>query len=100
MSNTASTAKQPRKRKHIPLRRCVACRKQRPQAEMLRFFKDSDGQWQFDKSKKSAGRGAWVCADNASCHEVKKLGRFFRAQVEDISKQLKTINSNNTQMEV
>lgn len=89
-----------KRQKHIPLRRCVVCRSQRPQAELLRFSKDSEGQWQFDESKKSGGRGAWVCTDKPACHQQKKLGRFFRAQADTISKQLSESSDTIPDMEV
>ncbi|MDZ7705025.1 MAG: YlxR family protein [Trueperaceae bacterium] len=65
--------------KHVPLRRCVVCRQQRPQAELIRFVRDEAGQWQLDAGRKAGGRGAWLCHDEG-CHKPKKLARFFRAQ--------------------
>lgn len=76
------------KAKHIPLRRCVVCRASRPQAELIRFYKNETGHWQLDETRKSGGRGAWLCKDNENCHKLKALGRFFRADAVSIAQQL------------
>lgn len=70
--------------KHVPLRRCVVCREQRPQQELIRFVRDDDGQWQLDVGRKAGGRGAWLCRDSSACYQPKKLARFFRGQAERI----------------
>ncbi len=80
------------KPKHIPLRRCVVCRDSKPQADLLRFVKGGEDQWQFDSSyalhkRKSNGRGAWVCKDS-SCHKEKVLKRVFREDAEPVFKAL------------
>lgn len=74
--------------KHVPLRRCVVCRQSRPQPELLRFYRDAAGAWQFDRERRAGGRGAWLCADKAACRQRKPLGRFFRAQAENVAQQL------------
>lgn len=76
------------KAKHIPLRRCVVCRNSRPQAELIRFFKDESGRWQLDKTRKSGGRGAWLCKETPNCHKLKALGRFFRADAVSVAQEL------------
>ncbi|MBS3966928.1 MAG: YlxR family protein [Truepera sp.] len=73
--------------RHIPLRRCVACRRSRPQAELIRFVQQ-EGIWQLDATRRAAGRGAWVCADNPNCHTRKGLGRLFRNQSEAMANAL------------
>ena len=83
------------KAKHIPLRRCVVCRNSRPQAELIRFFKDESGHWQFDEARKSGGRGAWLCKDSPNCHKLKALGRFFRADAVRVAQQLNDLVPNN-----
>jgi predicted RNA-binding protein YlxR (DUF448 family) len=72
--------------RHIPLRRCVACRRSRPQHELIRFVQQ-EGRWQLDATRRAAGRGAWVCADNPDCYTSKAL-RFFRSQSEAIANAL------------
>ena len=68
--------------KHIPLRRCVVCRKAFAQKELLRLAQKEQA-WQFDLRRKAGGRGAWICL-NPQCHEVKSLKRFFRQDAERI----------------
>lgn len=74
------------RKRHIPLRRCVICRTQRPQAELLRVYRDADGLWQLDPSGKAGGRGAWLCRSETACvgASVKQLTRFFRGQAERV----------------
>ena len=76
------------KAKHIPLRRCVVCRSSRPQAELIRFFRNESGHWQLDMTRKSGGRGAWLCKDSPHCHKLKALGRFFRADAVSVAQGL------------
>lgn len=71
--------------KHVPMRRCVACRRSRPQGELLRFCRDEGGAWQLDAPRRAGGRGAWVCADSPACWTPKRLGRTFRAEAERVS---------------
>ncbi|MBI4200750.1 MAG: YlxR family protein [Chloroflexi bacterium] len=49
-------------RRHIPLRRCVVCRTQLPQRELVRIVKTPQGRVAVDtERKKTAGRGAYLC---------------------------------------
>ncbi len=79
-----------RKARHIPLRRCVLCRVSKPQAELLRLYRDEAQHWQFDLRHKAGGRGAWLCRD-ISCHDAKAIKRFFRNDAERISSELRQI---------
>ena len=78
--------------KRVPVRRCVACRRERPQGDLVRFHREAES-WRLDtaylaRGRKSDGRGAWVCADNPECWRVKKLRRFFRGQTERLHGEL------------
>ena len=44
---------------HGPIRTCVGCREQRPQAELIRCVIDVDGVVHIDRC--APGRGAWLC---------------------------------------
>ena len=59
--------------KKIPLRTCIACREEKPKKEMLRIVKNAAGEIRLDFSGKLAGRGAYIC-NNEAC--VKKLRRY------------------------
>ncbi len=82
--------------KHIPLRRCVVCRKALPQKELLRLTQQDtvgkDKAWQFDLKRRAGGRGAWLCL-KSKCHEVKQLKRFFRNDAERVAQELVIIQS-------
>jgi predicted RNA-binding protein YlxR (DUF448 family) len=52
--------------RHVPLRRCVGCGKQRPQAELIRLAAlPSDG-IVVDRERRFGGRGAYLCS-GANC---------------------------------
>ena len=68
---------------HVPERRCVACRRVRPQAELLRLVQ-TDGNWQLDLRRRAGGRGFWICANTPTCWTPKRLGRTFQAQTETV----------------
>ena len=49
-------------RKHVPLRRCVACGSQFPQRELTRIVRTPEGQVAVDQGRKKLnGRGAYLC---------------------------------------
>lgn len=73
---------------HVPLRRCVGCRRVRPQAELLRLVQGEAGAWQLDTGRRAGGRGSWVCRDTPACRTPKRLGRSFRAQTETVCRLL------------
>ena len=75
------------RKKHIPQRTCVVCRKIRPKREMLRVVKTSAQTLIVDQTGKAAGRGAYVCADTA-CWQGNKfskdtLGRALKMTISD-----------------
>ncbi len=48
-------------RGQAPQRSCVACRKVRPQRELLRIVRTLSGEIQADPGGKTPGRGAYLC---------------------------------------
>lgn len=72
---------------HVPQRRCVGCRRVRPQAELVRLVQ-TDGVWRLDLKRREPGRGTWVCRDTPTCWTPKRLGRTFRAQTDDVTRLL------------
>jgi uncharacterized protein len=71
------------------MRRCLACRASKPQAELIRLVRDAKGEWQLDESRKAPGRGAWLCRDKPECHEEKALKRSLRAQAGRVAGEVK-----------
>jgi predicted RNA-binding protein YlxR (DUF448 family) len=54
--------------KHIPMRRCIACRNSFPKRTLVRIVRSKDEGVLVDPSGKKAGRGAYLC-DNPLCWE-------------------------------
>ncbi len=76
----------------------MVCRTSLPQNKLVRFYL-SENKWHLDKYFlmkdrihliKPSGRGAWVCLE-PSCHNLKRLKRFFKGQAEEIYKLLITL---------
>ncbi|MBV8727645.1 MAG: YlxR family protein, partial [Candidatus Eremiobacteraeota bacterium] len=61
--------------KPAPTRTCVGCRERKPQPSMQRFVRRGSG-WQADAgSRRSAGRGAYLCS-HACARRVFKNKRY------------------------
>ncbi|WP_019008752.1 YlxR family protein [Deinococcus aquatilis] len=73
--------------RHTPERSCVACRRKRPQGELLRVVR-AEGVWALQSGHRSSGRGAYVCSDSPNCWQDKKLRRAFGAQAVQVAAQL------------
>jgi predicted RNA-binding protein YlxR (DUF448 family) len=82
--------------RHVPQRSCVACRTVRAKWELMRIVRTPLGEVQLDLTGKLAGRGAYLCRDEACLAQAvrqKKLGRALGvslepALVDQIRKQL------------
>jgi predicted RNA-binding protein YlxR (DUF448 family) len=59
----------PPRRKHVPQRTCVACRKVRPKRELVRVVRTPEGDVIVDEVGKRNGRGAYLCR-NQGCWEL------------------------------
>ncbi|MCB9010966.1 MAG: YlxR family protein [Actinobacteria bacterium] len=69
-------------RGHVPLRRCLGCRRQAPRAELVRFVAEVvDGGWRLvrDEGGVKEGRGAYVCPGDACLARARERGMFTRA---------------------
>ena len=63
-----------------PERTCLACRKRRPKAEMLRIVRPPEGLVRVDPSGTAEGRGTYVCREDRSCRgAATKRGALSRA---------------------
>jgi uncharacterized protein len=51
----------PLRRKHVPLRTCVVCRRNSAKRELVRVVRTPQGHVAVDPTGKLAGRGAYVC---------------------------------------
>lgn len=81
--------------KLVPQRTCVACRRTRPQTELLRLTRLSSvtgGAWQVTAphERRLDGRGRYLCADNPACWSEKRLRRSFGTSAAALAEQLAT----------
>ena len=78
-----------------PERTCVACRRVRPKAELVRLAKLDDGSVTVDLLGTMPGRGAYVCPDRACTDRATRrlVGalRASRIDVEQVRKDLSTV---------
>src|SRR5689334_11632649 len=65
-----------RVRPAVPQRRCVGCRKARPQAELLRLVAEGGA---AVPGRGKPGRGCWICRDPECAKRALKTGQIPRA---------------------
>jgi predicted RNA-binding protein YlxR (DUF448 family) len=68
-----------KRRKHVPLRTCVACRQQRAKRELVRIVRTPEGMIEIDPRGKQSGRGAYLCPDSQCWEAAVKTGILGRA---------------------
>ncbi len=64
------------RRKHIPQRTCVVCRRSFPKRELNRIVRTPEGDVIYDPTGKAPGRGAYLCNDLA-CWEKAISGTYL-----------------------
>ncbi|CAN5719050.1 YlxR family protein [soil metagenome] len=73
--------------KHVPLRRCVACRRPLTKDDLVRLVRGSDG-WVVDDTRRAGGRGTWVCSLCISTSDDRvtrrALARAFHQQTDEV----------------
>ena len=60
----------------MPQRKCVGCRKVRPQPELLRLVAEGG---QAVPGRHKPGRGCWLCRDEQCARTAHKTGQIARA---------------------
>ncbi|HHY98116.1 MAG TPA: YlxR family protein [Firmicutes bacterium] len=75
---------QPKKRK-IPMRTCLGCQEVKPKKELIRIVRTSGGEFKVDPSGKLAGRGAYLCPNEACINSALSSKRFQKALGDDLS---------------
>lgn len=79
-----------KRRKHVPLRSCIACRKRFPKRDLIRIVRTPEGTIEIDLKGKRSGRGAYLCR-NRQCWEAalqpRRLSQALKCQVrtEDVA---------------
>jgi predicted RNA-binding protein YlxR (DUF448 family) len=78
------------------MRTCAACRQVRPKRSLTRIVRAPDGTVAIDPTGKAAGRGTYICDDNA-CREPLRLAdavnRALGAAVEPGSLKLEVMDA-------
>ena len=69
------------RRRHIPLRTCVACRQVKPKKELIRIVRSPSGEIEVDETGKKSGRGAYLCR-NRACWEIALTKRCLEHALE------------------
>jgi predicted RNA-binding protein YlxR (DUF448 family) len=67
------------RRKHVPLRSCIACRERYPKRELLRVVRSPEGTFEIDPKGKLAGRGAYFCRNRQCGEGALQPGRLSQA---------------------
>ena len=62
-----------------PLRTCVACHTGREQRALLRVVRSPNGEIRVDETRRSNGRGAYVCRDERCIDIATRRGALARA---------------------
>ncbi len=72
--------------KRVPLRKCTGCGEMKPKKELVRIVKDPEGAISLDRTGKKAGRGAYICPDEAClavARKARRLEKAFSCQIPD-----------------
>ena len=68
-----------------PIRTCIGCRRKAIKSEFVRLVQTKEGQVSVDVSKKSPGRGAYICL-NPKCIKSalvpKRLNKVFKTNID------------------
>lgn len=72
--------------KKTPMRMCVACREMKPKRELMRIVRTSDNEICADPTGRAAGRGAYICKNQACLEKaikIRALERVLDKKIED-----------------
>jgi predicted RNA-binding protein YlxR (DUF448 family) len=76
--------KAPTRRRHVPLRTCIACHQKKPKRGLIRIVRTAEGMVEVDLTGKRPGRGAYLCRDR-DCWDVAlgsgAMGRALKSRV-------------------
>ena len=53
------------RRRHVPLRTCIACRQSKDKRELIRLVRTPEGELVVDETGRKNGRGAYLCRQQA-----------------------------------
>lgn len=74
------------RRRHIPQRTCIACRKVQNKRDLVRIVRTPEGEVVIDPTGKRSGRGAYLCRVQSCWHDVlasggRRLEQALKAQL-------------------
>lgn len=72
--------------KRIPLRKCTGCGEMKPKRELVRIVKSPENDISLDSTGKKAGRGAYLCPNQAcltAARKARRLEKAFSCQIPD-----------------
>ena len=67
------------RRKHVPLRSCIACHQKQPKRDLIRIVRRPEGVIEVDLRGKLSGRGAYICNTHRCWEAAVEQGRLGRA---------------------
>ena len=73
------------KPRHVPMRTCAGCRRERPKREMVRIVRTPEGAVVPDATGKRAGRGTYLCPDGECWRKALRTGSLGRLLKTEIS---------------
>lgn len=86
--------KKPR-RKHVPLRTCIACRQKREKRSLTRIVRTPDAGVVVDSTGKRNGRGAYVCVQEACWDKILNTRLLDKALMVTVTEAEKTALATN-----
>lgn len=73
------------KPRHVPMRTCTGCRRERPKRDLVRIVRTPEGAVALDSSGKRSGRGAYVCPQLECWQKALGTGSLARVLKVEIS---------------
>ncbi len=73
------------RRKHVPLRSCIACRTKSPKRDLIRVVRTLEDKLEIDVKGKRQGRGAYLCRKWQCCEIALQPGRLTQALKRPVS---------------
>ncbi len=78
-----------KRKKKIPLRKCVGCDERREKKELIRIVRTPDGEVDVDTTGKKPGRGAYLCPSRDCLQKAFKNKRIERNLQINLPKEVK-----------
>ncbi len=70
-----------KKKRKVPLRKCLGCNEMKPKKELIRIVRSPEGKVSVDKGGKAPGRGCYICPD-PKCLESAIKGKRLESALE------------------